>query len=308
MKENYLVSVVMPTYNRATKIDRSIISVIKQTHQNWELIIIDDFSRDDTHYKIEKYSNDKRIRYFKLEENIGASGARNIGIKESKGEFITFLDSDDEYFPTKIERQLELLLHPEKNSLGLVSCGAIDYRDGKEYNRRMPIKRENYYQSMLSKRKRIGAGTPFLMVRSNILKSRNIYFDESLKAMEDWDFVLRIIKITKYDFVREYLVKVNHHGDERLYTSKNAVEAIKIQYIKYKDWLSELPDAHKKFIKNGAAIIAHHHSVDTAINFVNDKNKDLTHNVDRLEMYFFSKFIFLFHWSPIKMFYLKYLK
>ena len=99
-----MISIVMPTYNRAYIIDSSIKSVLAQTYSDFELIIVDDGSTDDTE-KVIKSFNDKRIRYIKLEKNSGASHARNIGIENAKGEYITFHDSDDTMASTKLEEQ-----------------------------------------------------------------------------------------------------------------------------------------------------------------------------------------------------------
>lgn len=306
--EEKKVSVIMPTYNRAYCISPAINSIINQSYSNWELIIVDDGSSDDTEEKMKHHLFlDNRIRYKKLSTNVGASEARNIGMKQATGDFITFLDTDDEYMPTKLESQLNFFLASKNKRLGIVSCGAIDFLNGSEYNRRMPIKRKEYYKSLLSKKKRIGAGTPFLMIKSKIVKDDHIYFDSSLKAMEDWDFVLRISKSYDFDFVREFLVKVNHHQNERLYTSKNAVEALKLQYTKYQEWLIEEPRSHKKFVKNAAALIAHHDSIFNSIYFINCA---LPHfdNINKIDLIAFKNVIKLFHFNLVKLFYLKFLK
>src|SRR5215470_10554119 len=90
-----LVSIVVPTYNRADCIGATIDSVLAQTHTYWEMIIIDDGSTDNTKdLVLSKYGHDKRIRYFR-QRNTGVSGARNTGLQTTRGEFVAFLDSDD---------------------------------------------------------------------------------------------------------------------------------------------------------------------------------------------------------------------
>src|SRR5690606_1076774 len=117
------ISIIMPSFKRADRINKAIESIFSQTYENWELIIIDDNSTDNTEEVIELYaSKNPRIQYIKLDKNIGASEARNIGIKVSNGQYITFLDSDDEYFPSKIEDQLNLFLKSKNKDLGIVSC------------------------------------------------------------------------------------------------------------------------------------------------------------------------------------------
>lgn len=102
-----LVSVVVPTYNRAYCVGRAIDSVRKQTHKNWELIVVDDGSTDDTAAFVSKqYGSDPRIRYIH-QTNAGVSAARNTGINAARGNFVAFLDSDDVWKPWKLELQLE---------------------------------------------------------------------------------------------------------------------------------------------------------------------------------------------------------
>lgn len=109
-----LVSVLIPTYNRAYIIERAIESALTQGHEPIEVLVIDDGSQDGTREFIrERYGNDPRVRYF-YKENAGVASARNVGIRESRGEFVAFLDSDDEWLPGKIALQLEGLgLAPE---------------------------------------------------------------------------------------------------------------------------------------------------------------------------------------------------
>jgi len=98
-----LVSVILPTYNRAHLLDRSIKSVLKQTYENFELIVVNDGSSDEIERRVKEYQKlDKRIKYVKNDKNLGVSSARNIGIKIAKGEFIAFQDDDDEWLPLKL--------------------------------------------------------------------------------------------------------------------------------------------------------------------------------------------------------------
>lgn len=104
-----LVSIVMPSYNTADYIAESIRSVQMQTYTDWELLIVDDDSTDDTDHIVEKYLEDKRIRYFKNEHNSGAALSRNKALRESKGKWIAFLDSDDLWLPEKLEKQIKFM-------------------------------------------------------------------------------------------------------------------------------------------------------------------------------------------------------
>src|SRR5574344_1001323 len=95
-ENNYLISIITPSYNSEKYISKTIDSVLFQTYQNWEMIVVDDVSPDNSNKKIEEYcKKDNRINLIKLEQNSGAAVARNRAIKEAKGRYIAFLDADD---------------------------------------------------------------------------------------------------------------------------------------------------------------------------------------------------------------------
>lgn len=126
-REDILVSVVIPTYSRNDALERAINCILKQTHQNLDIIVVDDNPpeseyRSSTEKIMEKYASESRIRYIQNPQNLGGSGARNQGIKAAKGEYIAFLDDDDEYYPEKIEKQLQVFLDSKSDKLALVYC------------------------------------------------------------------------------------------------------------------------------------------------------------------------------------------
>jgi len=107
---NDLVSIIMPSYNTGKYIKESIKSVLNQTYINWELIIVDDSSTDNTDSVVKPYLEDERIKYLKNEKNSGAAVSRNYALREAKGKWIAFLDSDDLWHPEKLERQIEFMV------------------------------------------------------------------------------------------------------------------------------------------------------------------------------------------------------
>lgn len=122
-----LVSIVIPTYKRSDKIKKSIDSALKQTYSNIEILVVDDNEPDSdyrrfTKEKLKKYIDEKKIRYIERSSNGGGSEARNTGIHESKGEFIAFLDDDDEYLPNKIEKQYNLYREKVGHNVGVIYC------------------------------------------------------------------------------------------------------------------------------------------------------------------------------------------
>ena len=109
MKNNILISVVMPNYNGHSFVEQAIDSVLSQTYENFELLVVDDCSNDDSVSLIKhKAQSDSRIRVIALEHNAGVANARNVGIREAKGEYIALLDNDDLWTEDKLERQLAL--------------------------------------------------------------------------------------------------------------------------------------------------------------------------------------------------------
>lgn len=108
MNKNDLVSIVMPSYNTAKFIEETINSVLNQTYKNWELIIVDDYSIDNTDDIVSKFTDD-RIRYIKNEKNYGAAVSRNIALRKARGRWIAFLDSDDLWHKEKLERQIKFM-------------------------------------------------------------------------------------------------------------------------------------------------------------------------------------------------------
>lgn len=106
---NELVSIIMPSYNTAEFINETIRSVLAQTYTNWELIIVDDCSLDSTDDVVKPYLADERVHYIKNEKNSGAAVSRNRALREANGKWIAFLDSDDLWYPTKLEEQIAFM-------------------------------------------------------------------------------------------------------------------------------------------------------------------------------------------------------
>ena len=111
---NNLVSIITPSYNSSKFIKDCVASVFSQTYKNWEMIIVDDCSKDNSKEIISELSTkDKRIKPIFLEKNVGAAEARNAAIRQSKGKYVAFLDSDDLWNPKKLEKQLSFMYENE---------------------------------------------------------------------------------------------------------------------------------------------------------------------------------------------------
>ncbi len=144
-----LVSVIIPTYNSEKYIRKTVLSALNQSYERLEIVIVDDFSKDNTREVIKEIAKqDNRIRFIFHERNQGAATARNTGIKNAKGQYIAFLDSDDTWFPDKIKKQVDIL----KSGHPFVYC-AYDFVDcnGNTIGGKTKIKMEVSYKDELTK-------------------------------------------------------------------------------------------------------------------------------------------------------------
>jgi len=200
-----MISVVIPSYNRADRIRRSAESVLNQTYQEIELIIVDDGSSDNTE-EVVKSLNDNRVRYVR-QENQGACVARNTGISCSRGEYIAFQDSDDAWHADKLEKQLATL---EKYHADVCFCRMQRFDYASEKDVFFPDLPEGIvaYESLL---------TESLVSTQTILAKRSVcekyQFTAGLKARQDWDWIIRAAQDHVFCFDASVLVDVYLQND-----------------------------------------------------------------------------------------------
>ena len=186
-----LVSVIMPTYNHARFIGEAIDSVLNQTYKNLELIIIDNYSEDNTEKIVSSYKDD-RIKYLKFKNNGIIAASRNYGIKHSRGEYIAFLDSDDLWLPEKLEKQIKVFQISNETAMLYTRFKIIE---GDIISNRIFPKNGKYKSGNIFKALYI---RPFIacssvMVKRNILDQVGLFdTDPDLVAIEDTDLWLRI--------------------------------------------------------------------------------------------------------------------
>lgn len=211
---NQMISVILPTYNRAGLLNRSIQSVLNQTYQDFELIIVDDGSKDNTR-ELVKGIKDKRIRYLYCEKNGGASKARNIGIEHAKYDYIAFLDSDDEWLQDKLRIQFELLNQAPPDT-GFIYCRYRYYSFDPGIRGILPLDASPGYEKAEYVFARLLCGnvvaTPCLLIKKECFRQQG-YFDESLPCLEDYEFILRVSQKYAAAFVDEVLVNVYATAD-----------------------------------------------------------------------------------------------
>lgn len=223
------VSVIIPTYNRTELLRQAINSVLGQTYQDLEIIIVDDASSANIKDVVASF-RDKRIKYIRHETNRGSSAARNTGITTAQGDYIAFLDDDDEWRKDKLEKQLAAI---RNEGYDAVLCGAL-------VNNRF-IRRHNGNRISAKDLKKGNYFDPSgLLARVAVLKE--ILFDESLRIGEDWDVFIRIAKKYKLGFVNEPLLIYSDAGHMRVTN-----EAVNLPIDKLQERMPVL-EKHKEFL------------------------------------------------------------
>ena len=207
------VSIVIAAYNCGDFILETVSSVINQTFQNWELIIVDDCSNDDTPDKIATL-NDNRITIIRLDKNSGLPATpRNIGIRAAKGEFIAFLDHDDVWSPDKLTVQVDWLRQDPESAL--ISCPLIISSPDKKYNNSKTTNKRKYQSGYMHDKllQYNFIACSSVVVRASVIDEVG-YFDEDpqVSAIEDWDLWLRIAKRYKITFLPQTLGLYRMHS------------------------------------------------------------------------------------------------
>src|SRR3972149_11623830 len=202
------VSVIITTHNRGHLVSKAIQSVMNQTYQNFEMVIVDDGSTDNTE-KIVKGFGDEKIQYIRHESNKRVSAARNTGIQMAKGKYIALLDDDDEWFPTKLEKQVKKFEESSERT-GLIYTGVIvkSGNTGEVFGEMLPTLRGKLYMDFIN---RNIIPTSSSMIRKTCFQEVG-FFDESITFDEDWDLWIRISKRYEFDYIPEVLVSYYIHG------------------------------------------------------------------------------------------------
>jgi cellulose synthase/poly-beta-1,6-N-acetylglucosamine synthase-like glycosyltransferase len=194
------VSVILPVYNRATTLQQCVATVLAQTFSDWELVAVDDASKDESCAVIEGFK-DPRIRLVRHEQNKGPSGARNTGIQAARGKYIALLDSDDEWLPGKLAAQVALL---ESGACDLCGCNYLVVNGDREHL--IFIQNPASWEECLHTRCELGNGTT-LVVRREVIDAIGL-LDETFRFYEDWDWVLRMAAQFRLLVVPEPLARV----------------------------------------------------------------------------------------------------
>jgi glycosyltransferase involved in cell wall biosynthesis len=233
-----LVSILMPSYNHEKYLSETIGSVLNQSVKDLELIILDDFSKDNSRTIIENYQRkDNRIKAFFHSKNMGLTSTTNDLLSKASGKFIAFIDSDDLWDKLKLEKQLAIL---EKNDSVIVYCeGEIIDKHGVSTGKMFT------QTAWGSNRKKSGNIFDELMFENFIFESsviyrreiaKNICFDERLKYISDYKFWVDLAKEHQFFFINEPLAKYRVHGKNTLFADK-------------KDWHKDYVYVYQYFLR-----------------------------------------------------------
>lgn len=216
-----LVSILLPAYNAQLYLKEAITSILNQTYKNFELIVIDDGSTDETSHIIQSFK-DKRIRYYRNKKNLKLIQTLNLGLNLCNGMYIARMDSDDIALPHRIEKQVAFL--SQNTSIGIVGCNILEFGETKKTPVKYPIKHNDIFARSLFK-------SPFchpsVIIRAEILHKCNLKYEIDYLHAEDYVLWLKLLKQTKGANIPEILLLYRSHSMQvseahRISQTKNA--------------------------------------------------------------------------------------
>ena len=208
-KNNPLVSCVVPSYKRCDTLQRAIDSIVNQTYTNIEVLVVDDNEKGDEYSValasiVGGYANDNRVRLVLQDKHINGAAARNAGVNAARGEYIAFLDDDDEWLPTKIEKQVRFIL--SNPQYGGVGCLSDIYCENKLKNKgKIDNVDVNVFNIL---RRRVDIGNCAFFCRKDVLLQFG-GFDERLKRSQDLQLLSDFVNISPIYVIQESLVRIN---------------------------------------------------------------------------------------------------
>lgn len=227
MEDFGLVSIIMPSYNCAKFVRQTLESILAQTYSNWELLITDDCSTDNTSGIIREYADkDNRIKLFVLHQNVGAGMARNNSIREAKGRYIAFCDSDDRWYPEKLAKQLKFMR--ERGLLLSYTSYEVCNEKDEDCGYVKCLKQVSYSSMLINN----GIGCSTAIYDAGRLGKHMMPI---IRKRQDWCLWLEIIKEIHYARgLQEPLVRYRNRENS---LSSNKVEMLKYNYRVYREFL-----------------------------------------------------------------------
>lgn len=249
-----LISIIIPTYGLPVYLKESIYSVLKQTYSDWELIIVDDNNpkteaRKKTEVIVESFAkNDNRIKYIKHEQNKNGAVARNTGFSVAQGKYISLLDSDDEYFPERLQKCFDVMERAPESVAGVYTGCEFRFK-GKMYHLYKGVKTGNFLVETLACKFMFCTGSN-IFVRKSVIDELN-GFDGTFLRHQDYEFLVRLFE-KKYLLIAIPEILVIKNNENINLPSIDKQIAIKNQYLeKFKYIIETLPEKDVNYIMHG---------------------------------------------------------
>jgi len=231
-----LVSIVIPTFKRLKKLHQAIESVLNQTHSSIEILVINDDDSDDNHVlNVIDSFKDSRIKYFKNSRKKGANGARNTGILNANGEYIAFLDDDDEWLINKLEGQLKCL-KTKKDTYGGVYSGYLIEKN-KKWEEYIGNVEGRIINEVILDEVKVCTGSN-LLIKTETIKKVGLW-DEDLLRQQDLEFLIRFLNDYELAFDKNTVVKIYGHNTPN---PKKAFKEREKYILKISNFLKMLPE------------------------------------------------------------------
>ena len=253
-----MISIIIPTYNRATIIPATLDSIISQEYKDWECIIVDDFSTDNTEDIIKHYiSKDKKVHYLKNEHPKGAQGARTTGLFHSKSEWVIFFDSDNIMHPDFLKKLTTRI----KDNIDAIQCfsNVIDSTTKKLRNTFSWRSYGNIHDKLFNLQTYVDFNQAIIR-KSKLIEAGAL--DEDCPSMQEWDTHIRLSKIAKYTTIEEPLLDYFVGGKDAISTdTKREVNGRLFILRKYIDEWRKHGIGYKQFVKQIEACIARNNDI-----------------------------------------------
>ena len=253
------VSVIIPTYRRPAELERALRSVLDQNFSDIEVIVVDDNPPDSAERRRTEELLGRTsgpLRHLKNDTPLGGAGARNVGIQAAGGQFIAFLDDDDQWLPGKLQKQMDLFAGLAEDVCS-VDTGfyEIDQRRGTTRTV-MPALRGEIFDALLVKHKGRAPKLSSMVCRAAALR-RVGGFDEQLPSRQDLDLYLRLARHYRFEYIAEPLMNKYIHNAGRISAvSDNKIRGFEMLYRKYRDDLAARPALHRRYLRRHAFWLA----------------------------------------------------
>lgn len=234
-----LISVIIPTYQRPDKLMRAVRSVLSQTYKNYEILVIDDDHDESLLKTISGFLQTNGIHLYPNKRSKGANGARNTGIKLSKGNYLAFMDDDDEWLPEYLEKQVNCLSNADE-TYGLVYGGYLLEIKGK-WKPIVQKKEGDLLSALITDQFRIGAGSN-IFIRRKVIDRVGLW-DEELLRQQDLEFLVRVFDQYKVISNQNIVLKIYGHNDP---AAKKAFLTREVYFNKVEAYFHKLSNQQKK--------------------------------------------------------------